>query len=223
AQVPALAGAHRVVTMDSRGHGRTTLGSAGLSYRRMARDAYLLLEELGTGPAYVVGWSDGGCTALYMALLYPESVAGIALIGTSYNTGNYSERSLRLMESLLRPGSAGLLAARAAWSAAAPEPRRWGQFAGEMRRMWRNEPDLTPGDLGHVTVPALVIGCDRDEFLAWPGDPLKVFRETAQAVPRAEMRVIPGGTHTVLVRRPAELNAALLEFLDGGGAAGRIP
>lgn len=214
AQIPVLAGRFHVVTMDSRGHGRTTLGYRELSYDQMALDASRVIERLGTGPAHVIGWSDGGCTALALALEHPDVVRSIVLIGTPYSIDNYAEQSRKMMESMLEPRSPELLAIRAAWSVLAPEPGRWRDFAEAMRRMWMTQPNHTREDLGRIEAPTLVVACDRDEFLSVPGDPLKVFRETAEAIPHSEITVVPGARHCVLFQRPREVNTAISGFLS---------
>ena len=76
------------------------------------------------------------------------------------------------------------------------------------------QPTHTREDLGRIEAPTLVVACDRDEFLSVPGDPLKVFRETAEAIPHSEITVVPGGRHSVLFQRPREVNTAISGFLS---------
>jgi hypothetical protein len=55
-QVPALVRSHhRVVLIDSRGHGRSTLGSKPLSYELMEGDVLAVMDALGLAKADVVG------------------------------------------------------------------------------------------------------------------------------------------------------------------------
>ena len=58
-QFDLLAKDHTVVAIDTCGHGRSTLGTSGLSYDRMADDVIAVLDAAGIDKADVVGWSDG--------------------------------------------------------------------------------------------------------------------------------------------------------------------
>lgn len=90
AQIRELSGGYRVVAPDSRGHGRTTLGDEPLTYRGMAEDAAEFIESLELGPVHLLGWSDGGCTSIALALKRPELVKSMVLLGTPFNKENYS-------------------------------------------------------------------------------------------------------------------------------------
>src|SRR5689334_9842523 len=59
-QVPDLvATGHRVIVIDSRGHGRSTRDARPFSYALMASDVLAVMDRLGVGRAALVGWSDG--------------------------------------------------------------------------------------------------------------------------------------------------------------------
>lgn len=212
-QIPALARHYQVLAPDSRGHGRTTLGEQPLTYRRMAGDVISLIEALGLGPVHLVGWSDGGCTSLAVALERPDLVRSLALLGTPFSTDNYSPEAKRKIEEFLRPTSMTVLSMKAFRRAVSPEPRNGAVFLERMSRMWKTLPDFTVKDLGRITAPTLVVACDSDEFLSSWDDPLKVFKETAAAIPGARLAAIGGGTHSVMLERPAQVNRLLLDFL----------
>ncbi|MCR4870323.1 MAG: alpha/beta hydrolase, partial [Atopobiaceae bacterium] len=72
---------HRVVAIDSRGQGKSTLGSTRLTYELMADDALAVLDKLGFGRVHIVGFSDGAIEALLIARDHPERVASVLSIG----------------------------------------------------------------------------------------------------------------------------------------------
>jgi pimeloyl-ACP methyl ester carboxylesterase len=214
-QIPALALRHQVIAMDSRGHGRTTLGTRPLTYQQMADDAAALIERLGLDGVHLIGWSDGGCTSLAMALQRPDLVRSMVLLGTPFNTDNYTEEAVRKIEAILRPRSLSMLGLRSTRRLMTDEPERGQEFLEKMTRMWRESPDFSQDDLGRIEAPTLVIGCDRDEFLSlWP-DPLQVFKDTAAAIPGAKLSLVHGGTHSVCIERPHEVNTLIVKFLEG--------
>jgi pimeloyl-ACP methyl ester carboxylesterase len=75
----ALAADFCVTSYDLRGHGFSDRPPAGYTSAVMAEDLLRLHEALGLGPAYLVGHSFGGVTAVHAATLAPEQVAGVVL------------------------------------------------------------------------------------------------------------------------------------------------
>ncbi|MGW2662385.1 alpha/beta fold hydrolase [Nocardia tengchongensis] len=72
-----------LVTVDARCHGRTqSPDGEPFSYWDLAADGLAVLDELGIEQAVVGGMSQGGYSALRMALLAPERIQGLALIDT---------------------------------------------------------------------------------------------------------------------------------------------
>ncbi len=59
AAVPALAGRHRVLVPDRRGHGRTPDVPGPYTYEAMAEETIAFLEQMAGAPADLVGYSDG--------------------------------------------------------------------------------------------------------------------------------------------------------------------
>lgn len=212
-QIPALVEGYHVITPDSRGQGRTTLGERPLTYRQMAEDTAALIERLDLGRVNLIGWSDGGCTSLALAIERPELVRSLVLLGTSYHTDNYAPAAKRKVEGILRPTSISMLGLRAIRRLLTPEPEKEGAFLEKMRRLWTELPDFSREELGRIKAPTLVIACDRDEFLSLNPDPLQVFREIADAIPDSRLEVVTGGTHSVHMERPREVNRLILDFL----------
>ena len=89
-QLPELsASGYQLILLDSRGHGRSGLGSSELSYRLLADDALAVLDHLKIEKVDVLGWSDGANTALTLASQWPKRIGKIVAI-----SGNYSPQGL---------------------------------------------------------------------------------------------------------------------------------
>lgn len=79
---PALQQAgYRVVTMDVRGFGETSVQWKDYSAHAVGRDALALLNHINAGPAVVLGNSFAAGSALWMAHDAPTSVSGVVLLG----------------------------------------------------------------------------------------------------------------------------------------------
>jgi pimeloyl-ACP methyl ester carboxylesterase len=217
-QVAALGGTFRLVAMDERGHGDTP-ADRPFTYWDVARDALGLLDELGVARCAVVGTSQGGFVGLRMALLAPDRVAGLALLGTS---GAAEDPAV----------ADGYRQAAAAWREHGPVQELLdltaticlGSYdATEWQAKWRRIADvdrvLTPlverdGVLDRapeIRCPALVLHGSADA--AYPVDRA---RELAQALPNARPPVIiEGGAHFLSLTDADAVNPHLRTFLDG--------
>lgn len=70
----------RVVTMDLRGHGESSVEWPDYSEVAIGRDLLALIRHLDAGPALIVGASKSGGAAVWAAAEDPELVAGLILI-----------------------------------------------------------------------------------------------------------------------------------------------
>lgn len=85
AMVPALARYFRVVRMDMRGHGGSTVPdrTKPLTLERMTQDVRELLDHLELDGAHVIGNSAGGYLSQTLAIESPERVTSLSLFGST--------------------------------------------------------------------------------------------------------------------------------------------
>lgn len=74
----------RYIGVDLRGHGKSTLGSARLSYERYQADVEAVLEHLGIRSFYLLGFSDGGIVSYRMAAHTPARVQKLITLGAQW-------------------------------------------------------------------------------------------------------------------------------------------
>jgi pimeloyl-ACP methyl ester carboxylesterase len=107
---PRLAQHRRVVLMDLRGHGRSSMPRQGYSPGTMAGDLLALLDHLGVDAAHLVGHSYGGCVALEFAWRHSERVSSLIIADSRMRsvqpTINFDhwKSGQRYRECLLRAG-----------------------------------------------------------------------------------------------------------------------
>jgi pimeloyl-ACP methyl ester carboxylesterase len=84
-QVGALAADRRVVTLDQRGHGRSTRTGHldGYTIEQLSADLAAFLNAVGEGPVDLLGHSMGGRVVMGLALDHPELVRSLILMDTS--------------------------------------------------------------------------------------------------------------------------------------------
>jgi pimeloyl-ACP methyl ester carboxylesterase len=84
-----VAAGYRVVTLDVRGHGETSVGWPDYSVAGIGADILSLARALDAGPATIIGTSMAAGAAVWAAAEEPERVAGLVLIGPFVrDTGN---------------------------------------------------------------------------------------------------------------------------------------
>lgn len=88
-EVDYFSSEYRVITLDARGHGKSSLPKGNVSPDIFWKDAKALLDYLNITTAIVCGLSMGGHTAMQLAINAPTRVERLILIGApctnSYN------------------------------------------------------------------------------------------------------------------------------------------
>jgi pimeloyl-ACP methyl ester carboxylesterase len=197
----ALAAHFHVFTPDRRGHGRTPDVEGPITYELMARDTIEFLEDVVGGPAALAGCSDGAIVALTVALLRPDLVRRAALIAGVFHRDGWAPGVIEGQEA---PPE---FMARAHGEVSPDGPEHFAVVAAKLNRMHRSEPTLTESDLGRVTSRTLVMVGDDDEVR------LEHAIALYRGIPDAELAVVPGTSHGLLVEKPELCNAILVEFL----------
>lgn len=207
-QIPWLVRSGRqVILVDTRGHGRSGIGSAELSYRQFADDAARVLDQLDVAHTDVIGWSDGGNTALLLGRYFPERIGRIVTISANYDPAGLMPEAYADTHNT----SSGVTY----WL------RRWWTQAGarttelehRIKRLWRAAPILTDDDLRAIQSPSLIIA-GRSDVVS-----IDHAEEMAEQMPHAMLLILAGG-HALPVTHPDEINRAIENFLYKRALAG---
>jgi pimeloyl-ACP methyl ester carboxylesterase len=86
--LPKLYNEFRIIAVDSRGHGKSTLGSRKLSYEQMQKDVESLLAYLKIDALNIIGFSDGGVIAYRIASLTSLKITKLITIGSDWHLKN---------------------------------------------------------------------------------------------------------------------------------------
>ena len=194
--IPYFAAKYRVLAVDSRAHGKSRDDGAALTFELMADDFAALLDQLHVASADVIGWSDGGITALLLALRHPEKVHRLVASGAN-----------------LRPDATAFV------------PGVWEyerkQYEHDKDTAWKTakekndrkvfmldwlEPNIPSAALRAVQCPALIIAGDHDMIA------LEHTVEIYHSLPHAALWVVPHSGHAVLQEHPEEFNRTVDAF-----------
>ncbi|MFX0011367.1 MAG: alpha/beta fold hydrolase, partial [Candidatus Hermodarchaeota archaeon] len=207
--IKELAKHFRIITPDTRAHGRTTDSDKPLSYQLFASDITQLMEKLGIKKASFIGWSDGGCTSLVLALKYPELVNKLILIGTPYNISNFYPEIFESFSNV-DPNNIpkDFKFIKRAYEKVAPNPDNWSILLEKEMDLAKREPNFTLDQLKNIKSTSLIIDGENENLY-----PIKVMHEMTEAIPDARLELIPGGTHLVLMEQSKIVNQLIVKFL----------
>lgn len=205
---PALDEFH-CVFVDTRGHGRSTLGRATMSYSRLADDIEAVIDHLDLDRPVVFGHSDGGTVALELASRAHTELAGIITLGA--NAWRPSDRVFetflgRITPTLWRhrfPGSVE------DYEAMNPDGN-FDRFFTQLSGMWRNVADGNyPGErIRQIRCPALILGGEHDHLVS-VDETIEIYR----AIPNAHLGVIPYASHMIHAEQPDHISPFICDFM----------
>ena len=187
---------YKMVAMDTRGHGQSTRGTAPFTFYTFAADLIAVLDALHIKKAHIVGFSDGAITALHTALMAPERVASMVLIGANYHTGGLRWKPrILILFTYIGLSLASLFSAK-------KRKRReiWGLMV--------HQPNLSIGALSKIDIPTLVMTGQNDLVSQRHND------EMSRAIAGSQRVIIPDGNHFWMSKRPDELYRHLTPFLQ---------
>jgi len=152
-----------------------------------------LLDHLDTGPANVLGWSDGGIQALLLGIRHPAQVKKIAAMAANLNPS----------EDVFRPDVIAFLVSYIdAIATDTPEGQRESKVASIML----DQPNIDVKDLETIAAPTLVMAGDRD--IIRDEHTIEIYRH----LPNGELAIFPNATHTLPFDDPEAFNATVERF-----------
>ncbi|MCD2188662.1 3-oxoadipate enol-lactonase [Actinomycetospora soli] len=217
-----LAVEHRVVTVDTRGHGASPVPDGPYTVEELADDVLETLDGFGVTRAVFAGVSLGGAVGQAIALRAPERVAGLALVCTSARFGD--PEPWRDRAATVRADGTGAIADAvvARWFTEA-----YAEAAPAVRNAMRDMIAATPAEgyaaccdaiavwdsrarLGAIAAPTLVISGEHD-----PATPPEHGRLLADGIPDARFEVVADAAHLASYQRPEIVTPLLAEHLKG--------
>jgi pimeloyl-ACP methyl ester carboxylesterase len=229
-QIAAFAGRYRVIRYDLRGFGRTQMVEGPFSHHEDLRG---LLDFLGVERAHLVGCSMGGGAVLDFALVYPERVGNLVLVGSAVGGFRPDFGPPKEWDELVAADEAGDLE-----RVSELEVRMWVDGPGRspedveaqvrdlVREMnlialqneaaglgeeWEPEPPAADR-LQDVQAPTLLIVGDEDQPRIFAAVDL-----LEKELPNARKIVMHGTAHLPNMERAEEFNTIVLNFLQDHG------
>ncbi len=196
---------YRLIVPDACAQGRSSDRPGPLTYHAMAEDVLALLDHLHVKTARVLGWSDGGVVALDLASRHPQRVSHLVTFGA--NTRNDGMNAPDVAWADTATWRAFGEGSRQAYAERAPDPAHYAEAMTKVLAMWRGDADLPPARLARIRAKTLVCAGEHDVVRR------EHTEEIARTIPGAELWIVPGANHSVLLEKPEVTNPRVLEFL----------
>ncbi len=215
---------YRVLAHDNRGAGRSDKPLDGYSLEQMADDAVAVLDHAGIDTAHVMGASMGGAISQFLAVRYPERVRSLTLVCTACRHHPWRRELLQewadnatvdgmksMSDSAMRwvigPRSLRRFSPALSWLGPLAFTRPPHAFAGQVAALLDADVALASA-LADLRVPTLVVVGNQD-VLTPRGD----AEELAELIPGAELVIISGAAHGLMVEHFATFNRVVMEFI----------
>jgi pimeloyl-ACP methyl ester carboxylesterase len=221
-QAGLLARWFKVVRPDLEGSGRSPL-KGKLSIEGFAADIVALLDQLGAQEAHLVGHSMGTIVCQHLAAAHPARIKSMVLLGPLAEPPEPARAAIRTRgETVRKDGMVGVADTLVtAGTSAETKAHRPAAAAFVREILMRQSAEgyaatcdalsaAKAADAARIACPTLCITGDEDAT-----SPPPTVRRLAQSIKGARMSVLNGCGHWTPIEKPAEVNAALVNFHFG--------
>lgn len=184
--LPEFARTHQVIAVELQAHGHTLDIDRPLSFEHDADDLAALLRQLNVEQADLLGFSNGGTTALQLAIRHAQLVNKLVLLSAAFKRSGMQPgffegfEAVSLEQSMPQP-------LKDAYLAANPDPSGLQRmFDRDVARM-RGFSDISDAQIQAIQAPALVINGDADVVR------IEHALELARTLPHARLAILPCG------------------------------
>lgn len=193
---------YQVITVSTRGHGKSELGTEPITYGQKANDVMAVINAVTKDSVIVLGFSDGGYTGYKLGSKYPGRIKKLIAIGATElypglrNFGFDAKEALKLDTAF---GNQQLKLM--------PEPQRLQEMFTKLGNMY-NQLSLDKAFFQTIQCLTMVMAGDSD-----PGNLVQRVVSTAQMIPKSQVAIFPNTKHTVFLENFNAVWACVVPFL----------
>lgn len=209
--LPELNQGCKIIGIDSRGHGRSTLGVSALTYEQIQKDVEQVLAHLNINSLSIIGFSDGGIVAYRLAALTSLPIQKLITIGSRWHLKN-TEPTRELFSRITGESwRKKFPATYDSYQRLNPEPD-FDRLAESLIKMW-----LDPNSSGYanegvknISCRLLIVRGDDDHLLS-----REAVVELCGMVKNSRLLNIPFAGHAAMEDQKEIFMLSLSEFLKG--------
>lgn len=181
---------YKVITVDTRGQGKSTDTDKEFTYEQFASDINVLLEQLNIDSVFIWGFSDGANTGLILAMNYPKKVGKLLTFG-----GTLQPDSSAVSQWFIDINKKTI--------AVTTKPDK-----KKLAILLDKHPNIPFSELQKIKAPVLVVSGDRDILRL--EHTVKIF----QNIPNSQLCIMPGTTHGAPWEKQELFLTILTDFFD---------
>lgn len=213
---------YRVVTMDLRGHGESSVRWPDYSVAGVGSDIVALARHLNAGPVTVIGTSLAAGAAVWAAAEDPQAVKGLVLVGAFVRDHGPLWKARLLSMPFFNPWGPGLWSRFYASLYPSAKPADFAEYQEVLRanlaepgrlkafrEMVASSKAASEARLSKVKTPVLVLMGSQDPDFP---DPEGEARRIATQV-KGELHMLPGAGHYPHAEMPEQAAAPIRDFL----------
>lgn len=182
--LPLLAKYYKVIAVELQAHGHTGDRDAPESFMQDADDVAELLNQLNILKASVFGFSNGGSTAMQIAIRHPQLVDKIIVVAGAYNREGFISGFFEGMPHATLDNMPGGL--QEAFLNINPDTNALLNMFNKDKQRMIDFKDWKDSDLQNIKAPALIVNGDKDVVTVEHA--LKISR----LIPGAQLLILPG-------------------------------
>jgi pimeloyl-ACP methyl ester carboxylesterase len=215
--IPGLSKTRKVIALELQGHGHTALSNRALSFDSLADDVEKTMKFLKIDSADIVGYSFGGTVAYNLAIKYPNRIAKLIIISSTYKYEGW-QKEVRDVLNTIKPEFLSNTPLKSEYAKVAPDSSNWDQFVSAMIEFDKKDFNLGDNNIKNIKAPVLLISGDND------GIDKSILIQTYQllggctfadmtGVPKSQLAIVPGQGHVSLMMQTAAISQLLNNFL----------
>lgn len=175
---------YQVIAINTRGHGKSSLGTEPMTLQQRANDAMTVINAVTKDSVTVIGFSDGGYTAYQLAAIFPNRVRKMVVMGAGALSPG--DREFNFTAAQAEQMDAAFIAQHRRLN---PEPDRLEEMFAGICACY-NKVTVGKEMLGSIKCPVLVMAGDRDG-----GNPVERVVSAARHIPQHQISIIPNTGH----------------------------
>ena len=208
--MPMLDKKYCIIGVDSRGHGKSTMGNKKLTYERLQKDVEGVLRYLDIKKLTIVGLSDGGITAYRLAVFSSLHIERLITMGARWHMNDAILIKGVLLKITPESWREKFPEMYTAYQKLNPEPN-FNELMQALLAMWLDEGESGyPNEqLKQLACSLLIVRGDKDNLLS-----RKSAAGLADLLKNAVLLNIPFAGHVAFVDQPEIFKISLQQFLD---------
>jgi len=202
----------RIIGIDSRGHGKSTLGNEPLTYAQIQSDVEAMLTQLKISRLSIIGFSDGGIVGYRMAASKKITVEKLITMGSSWCNQDVAEAE-EILKTITSEGAKEIFSSNFERYQQINPEANFEIFTQSVVTMWldRTETGHPDDQVKEIDAKVLLIRGENDFLVS-----LNSLVALKEHLKEASFMNVPFAEHVVYDDQPQVVESIVKQFLEVG-------